>query len=111
MSVLSVFKADINTEISRADISESITFTPASGAAVSTYAIVQIASDQGAVTGGVGSVAQFVISRAAVADPNIYDSITYDGNTYTVRQVISGDGAVWTLLCERLRKQLPDGMS
>lgn len=111
MSVLTDFAADVNTEMLRGDISESITYAPAGAAAISTYAVVDVQSDQGQVTGGVGHVAAFTVSKAAVSDPNIYDTITYGGNTFAVRTVVSGTGGVWTIVAERLRRQLPDGMS
>jgi hypothetical protein len=105
MSVLSEFEEDFTEGILGADdgLSTSIVYTPAGGTSLSILGILNRAEDLEDANwqAALQASATLYVRVSDVASPSYQDTVTADGDTWTVARKVSKAGGVWKLELRR----------
>ncbi len=102
-TLASQLAADASARLAASPLNQSITYTGTPGI----DAEVLYRSETDERTGIIMDTAEIEVLVADVADPGVRDAVIIETVSWSVRDVISGDGASWRLKLMKKRRPVP----
>ena len=112
MTLKQQISSDLSVFFNTDDFADSAVYNSHDGtySSKSIKIIIDYNADLSKTEFGAADTTQIILQKSEIVDPKIYDTIVFDGVTYTIRQRLSGDNYTWNVAVESDQCQNPRGV-